>query len=102
MSHRYVVNDYIILNEIGRGAFAEVRLCKNKTTNKLFAVKIMSRKAFDPKEVAIMKKLRHPNVLQLHEILDDQRGMAITDFVSSGLLAYAHIPHWQSTRFISS
>jgi hypothetical protein len=75
LSHRYVVNDYIILNEIGRGAFAEVRLCKNKTTNKLFAVKIMSRKAFDPNEVAIMTKLRHPNVLQLHEILDDQRGM---------------------------
>jgi hypothetical protein len=74
LSHRYVVNDYIILNEIGRGAFAEVRLCKNRTTNQLFAVKIMSRKAFDPKEVAIMKKLRHPNVLQLHEVLDDLRG----------------------------
>lgn len=74
LSHRYVVNDYIILNEIGRGAFAEVRLCKNKTNNKLFAVKIMSRKAFDPTEVDIMKKLRHPNVLQLYEVLDDQRG----------------------------
>lgn len=74
LSHRYVVNDYIILSEIGRGAFAEVRLCKNKTNNKLFAVKIMSRKAFDPKEVDIMKKLRHPNVLQLYEVLDDQRG----------------------------
>ena len=74
LSHRYVVNDYIILNEIGRGAFAEVRLCKHKTTNKMYACKIMSRKAFDPKEVAIMKKLRHPNVLQLYEVLDDQRG----------------------------
>jgi hypothetical protein len=74
LSHRYVVNAYIILNEIGRGAFAEVRLCKNKTNNKLYAVKIMSRMKFDPTEVDIMKKLRHPNVLQLYEVMDDHRG----------------------------
>jgi [calcium/calmodulin-dependent protein kinase] kinase len=87
LSHRYVVNDYIILNEIGRGAFAEVRLCKNRTTNQLFAVKIMSRKEFDPKEVAIMKKLRHPNVLQLHEVLDDLRGEI--DFIKSMTVLFA-------------
>jgi hypothetical protein len=74
LKHRYVVNDYIILNEIGAGAFAEVRLCKNKTTNKLFAIKIMTRKSFDPKEVAILSKLSHPNVLKLYEVMDDQRG----------------------------
>jgi hypothetical protein len=87
LSHRYVVNDYIILNEIGRGAFAEVRLCKNRTTNQLFAVKIMSRKEFDPKEVAIMKKLRHPNVLQLHEVLDDLKGE--NDFIKSMTVLFA-------------
>jgi hypothetical protein len=67
LTNRYVVNDYIVLSEIGKGAHAEVRLCKHKITNEIFAAKIMNRKLLSAKfvdvkkEVAIMKTLMHPN-----------------------------------------
>jgi len=67
LTNRYVVNDYIVLSEIGKGAHAEVRLCKHKITNEVFAAKIMNRKLLSAKfvdvkkEVAIMKTLMHPN-----------------------------------------
>ena len=58
------MNDYIILSDIGKGAHAEVRLCKHKRTNEVYAAKIMNKKlsCVDiQKEVAIMKKRMHPN-----------------------------------------
>ena len=67
LTNRYVVNDYIVLSKIGKGAHAEVRLCKHKITNEIFAAKIMNRKLLSAKfvdvkkEVAIMKTLMHPN-----------------------------------------
>lgn len=79
LTNRYVVNDYVILSEIGKGAHSEVRLCKNKKSNVLFAAKVMNRKLLQSKivdiqkEVAIMKKLRHPNILRLYEVLDDPK-----------------------------
>ena len=79
LTNRYMVNDYIVLTEIGRGAHAEVRLCKHKAKNELFAVKIMNRQLLQSKidiekEVDIMKRLRHANILRLYEVLDDPKG----------------------------
>ena len=77
LSNRYIVNDYIILSEIGSGAHSIVRLAKHKTSNNLFAVKIMNRKLLESKvdiqkEVAIMKKMcTHQNILRLYEVIDD-------------------------------
>jgi serine/threonine protein kinase len=64
----------------------QVRLCKDRTTNQQFAMKIISKEMLKKKknghtsetyfedirrEIAIMKKLMHPNVLRLFEVLDD-------------------------------
>ena len=43
LTNRYIVNDYIILNPLGQGSYAEVRLCKNKTQDELYAIKIMNK-----------------------------------------------------------
>ena len=62
----------------------QVRLCKDKTNNKLYAIKIIkkenmkkgvSSKYYDDvkAEIAIMKKLTHPNVLRLYEVMDDPK-----------------------------
>ena len=66
--------------------FFQVRLCKDRRTDKLFAMKILSKEFLKKKkqgntsetyeedirrEIAIMKKLLHPNVLRLFEVLDD-------------------------------
>jgi serine/threonine protein kinase len=63
-------------------------LCKDRTTDKLFAIKIFSKDFLKKKktsksdetffedikrEIAIMKKLLHPNILLLYEVIDDPK-----------------------------
>lgn len=86
LKKRYIVNNYILLDTLGTGSYGEVRLCKDRVTENLYAIKIISRDLLKKKkhghnsetffedirrEIAIMKKLLHPNVLRLYEVLDD-------------------------------
>jgi len=43
LTNRCTVNQYILLQELGQGSYAHVRLCKEKTSNTLYAMKIMSK-----------------------------------------------------------
>eukprot|EP00347_Sterkiella_histriomuscorum_P024516 403330837 len=79
------INQYIVLSELGKGSYAEVYLCVNEENKQRFAMKILNKrklnKIFISKtrtalqdveiEIAIMKKLNHPNVVSLIEVLDD-------------------------------
>jgi len=78
------VNQYRVERTLGRGSFGKVKLCTNEQTGQLFAVKIMNRSLLKRRrvgmtpmlqtvfrEIALMKKLRHPNVLRLYEAMDD-------------------------------
>lgn len=88
LKKRYIVNNYILLDALGAGSYGEVRLCKDRTTDHLYAVKIFSKDMLRKKksggtdetyfedvkrEIAVMKKLLHPNVLRLFEVLDDPK-----------------------------
>jgi len=85
--NRYIVNNYILLNVLGAGSYAEVRLAKDRNTELLYAVKVINRCVKNKlsqaskksaqsleevkREIAIMKKLNHPHVLRLYEVMDD-------------------------------
>ncbi|RHY35273.1 hypothetical protein DYB32_000226 [Aphanomyces invadans] len=86
LNSRTMINNYIILESLGAGSYAEVKLCKEKTTGQLFAMKFIDRDVMNKqskltkqpdnlmdikREIAIMKKLNHPNVLRLFEVMDD-------------------------------
>jgi SNF1-activating kinase 1 len=84
VSGRKLLNQYEIVDEIGRGVHGKVKLGRNLETNDLVAIKIVDRypkrrrlgKSQTPedkvkKEVAILKKCRHPNVVSLLEVVDD-------------------------------
>ena len=75
LKHRYIVNDYILMQKLGKGAHSEVRLSKNKTSNELFAVKIIhkGRHQVLQQEISILTTLSHENVIRLYEVIDDQR-----------------------------
>ncbi|OWZ09434.1 CAMKK/CAMKK-META protein kinase [Phytophthora megakarya] len=86
LNSRTMINNYIILETLGTGGYAEVKLCKEKLSGKLFAMKFISRDVMKKdklgkqsklddikREIAIMKKLNHPNVLRLYEVMDDPK-----------------------------
>ncbi|OQS02162.1 calcium/calmodulin-dependent protein kinase kinase, partial [Thraustotheca clavata] len=79
-----VVNKYVIKGELGKGTFGTVKKCMNEEDGKLYAVKIMHKTFLQRmanredslqdalrREVAIMKKLSHRNVVRLVEVIDD-------------------------------
>ena len=82
---KWQINNYEVLQDIGQGKFATVKKVKDKTTKQCFAMKIINKyclqkKKLGPsksqftqveKEVAIMKKMGHPYIVKLIEIIDD-------------------------------
>jgi serine/threonine protein kinase len=84
VSGRKLINNYEIIDELGRGTHGKVKLGRNLFTNEHVAIKIVERyskkrrlgklgNAEDKvkKEVAILKKARHPNIVALLEVIDD-------------------------------
>lgn len=85
MTGRKLINQYEVIEELGRGVHGKVKLARNLENGENVAIKIIPR--FSKKrrlgkvtaspqdktkrEIAILKKIRHPNVVGLLEIIDD-------------------------------
>lgn len=83
---RKLINHYEIIEELGRGVHGKVKLARNLETGDNVAIKIIPRfskkrrlgkvtalstQDKSKREIAILKKIRHPNVVALLEIIDD-------------------------------
>lgn len=96
-----LINNFMIIKEIGRGVHGKVKLAQDLTTGELVAIKIVDKKnrrrqmgysllrgsQHQPggqqqhpskenelkikREIAILKKCNHPNVVKLREVIDD-------------------------------
>ncbi|KAJ0717287.1 putative protein kinase CAMK-CAMKL-CHK1 family [Helianthus annuus] len=72
-----ILNKYHLTHLLGRGSFAKVYHGRTLTTNTAVAVKVIQKPSTsDPtmeprllREVAAMRRLNHPNILKLHEVL---------------------------------
>ncbi|KAI5784712.1 hypothetical protein EDC01DRAFT_618567 [Geopyxis carbonaria] len=89
VSGRKTINHYSIIEEIGRGTHGKVKLGFDLNTNDMVAIKIVERSQGRPRlgrkgdgdnsetkvrrEIAILKKIRHENVVRLLEVIDDAR-----------------------------
>jgi len=79
---------------IGRGAFSVVKEGIRKASGKKYAIKCISKKLIDKKELSllereidIMKKLQHPNIIQLMEVIDTPDTLfLVLEYVSGGEL----------------
>ncbi|CAI6338604.1 unnamed protein product [Periconia digitata] len=84
VSGRKIVNHYEIFDELGRGVHGKVKLGRNLETEVYVAIKIVDRYSKRrrlgkntshedkiKKEIAILKKARHPNIVSLLEVIDD-------------------------------
>jgi len=70
-----IEDDYDLKETLGTGTFSKVVLAICKKTNQEFAVKVIDKKEVDePRlrmEVEILKKVKHPNIISLKEVYDD-------------------------------
>lgn len=101
-SGQKVVNKYVIKGDLGKGTFGRVKLCKSEEDGKLYAVKIMHKTFVQRmagkedqlqdvvrREVAIMKKLNHRNVVKLVEVIDDpssEKMYLVQEYVQHNLM----------------
>lgn len=72
------VNQYVMLMKLGQGSSSKVYLCCDVTTNQYFAAKTVrmcekrhtsSGAVALEREIRIMRRFDHPNILKLHEVL---------------------------------
>ena len=72
------VGNYVIGNTVGEGTFGKVRCAVHIPTGEKVAVKILEKKRIKEqadvrrvnREIKILKKARHGNIVQLYEVLD--------------------------------
>ncbi|EGG21446.1 putative protein serine/threonine kinase [Cavenderia fasciculata] len=87
---------YFVSKELGRGAFSVVREGTKKTNNEKVALKYIEKKFVKKKhieqlrrEIDIMKKVNHPNVLALKEIFESDTHLTLVmELVTGGELFY--------------
>lgn len=92
ISGRKIINHYTIIDEIGRGVHGKVKLGTDIDTGELVAIKIVERVQDRPRlgrrgdgesekkvrrEIAILKKCRHENVVRLLEVIDDPQSKKV-------------------------
>lgn len=97
------INQYIVEKTLGKGAFAIVKLCTDSKTGTKYAIKVMNKKSLMKKstgkgknaydcvleELKVLIRLEHPNIIFLHEIIDDKSKddiYLVTEFHSKGSL----------------
>ena len=85
------INNYEILGEIGAGVHGKVKKAKDSETGVIVAIKIVNRVTkkrlgnYDPneqenkirREIAIMKKCHHPNIVNLIEVIDNPNSQKV-------------------------
>jgi len=85
---------YVKGREVGRGGFSVVYEGTEKTTGRKVAIKVIDKKKQDAeqlkileREIEIMRKLKHPNIVELYDVVatNDQIFMVL-EFVSGGEL----------------
>lgn len=91
VSGRKKLNKYEIYRELGRGQHGKVKLGRDEESGQFVAIKTVDRKERPRlgrpqgtsteekirREIAILKKCRHPNIVSLLEVLDDESSRKI-------------------------
>ena len=75
-----LTDKYDIIKEIGSGGFSKCLLVKNKLTKENFACKELQKKSLSDyeglmREVNLMIKLDHPNIIKVYEYYETEKSI---------------------------
>jgi len=102
-----LLDDYEIGKQIGQGAYGVVKEAFNKNTNEKFAAKIYDKyRLLDPtrkkcvgREIFILKKIAHPNIVKLYETIDTQKQLLLILEFCKGKSLYSYLKSRDTKRF---
>jgi len=85
---------YLVKSTIGKGAYGEVRLVKDKITGNERAMKVIKKEGCGRtnnlninSEIEMLKSLDHPNIIKIYEFYQDEDSFyLITEYCSGGEL----------------
>ncbi|XP_016754545.2 CBL-interacting serine/threonine-protein kinase 24-like isoform X1 [Gossypium hirsutum] len=89
------VGKYEVGRTIGQGTFAKVKFARNSVSGESVALKVLPKATIlkhrmvdqIKREISIMKIVRHPNIVRLHEVLASRTKIyIILEFISGGEL----------------
>ncbi|KAJ7522008.1 hypothetical protein O6H91_19G078500 [Diphasiastrum complanatum] len=94
-NHQKVIGDYLTLQEIGRGSFAVVWKAVHRVERHEVAIKEIATERLNTKlqenllsEIAILRKTDHPNIIRLHDIVEEpNRLYLVLEYCAGGDLA---------------
>jgi len=76
-----MITDYQIGRHLGQGAYASVKQALHVPTGLVLAIKVyekfnlmdLQRKKSVQREISILKKLQHKNIMRLYDVIDAPR-----------------------------
>lgn len=88
------INDYTIINSIGKGCRSNLFKVQENSSHDIYAMKILSRKnkEYDHNNIKILSSLNHPNIMKIYDMFDIKNNqneeflVVITDYCENGNL----------------
>lgn len=87
---------YVILKNLGEGSFGKVKEALHVLTQEKIAVKVLEKDRITSdddklrvrREIEILKTVRHPNIVQLYEVIETEKyHFMVMEYVENGELA---------------
>jgi tRNA A-37 threonylcarbamoyl transferase component Bud32 len=87
------LSNYEIGHTLGKGAYAVVKICRNKLTGEKYAMKIYeksrlndnSKKKCVYREIEILKRINHKNIAKLHDVITTDKQILILQELVNGI-----------------
>ena len=94
-----IICEFIIKDKLGEGAFGAVHLGINKQTEENVAIKILEKSKINKykgkvrleREIEILKKLKHPNIVQLYCVIETQMKIFLIEEYIKGKELFQYI-----------
>ena len=87
------IGNYVLGKTLGKGTFGKVKLAEQTLTGEKVAIKILEKdRIIDvadvervSREIHILKLIRHPNIIQLYEIIETPKQLfLVMEYMQNG------------------